>query len=193
MLLNNDQLRTEMRAGRVFTGGWREAEIAFRPTYKFDNRNPQLYDQSVKRRIPSYTDRILWRTNPADSGGRSPGQPVPLSSVGAVGGGAAAAAGTAPPLVEVLRYDACSMLNCSDHKPVAAEFSVRFDGARDDSERESPALFTRQMSGHHQSFHTSARFGSSSSAVRNPSPRDWQAPASRTAGSGAQSSICAVM
>ena len=125
--------------------------------------------------------------------------PPPLSVDSLSGmGGAAAAAGTAPPLVEVLRYDACPMLMCSDHKPVAAEFSVRFDGARedsarDDSERDSPAPITRQMSGHHQSFHASARFGSSSSAVRNPSPRDWQAPASRSAGSGAQSSICAVM
>lgn len=33
---------------------------SFAPTYKFD-RGTQQYDTSEKRRIPSWTDRILWK------------------------------------------------------------------------------------------------------------------------------------
>jgi hypothetical protein len=192
VLLNNDQLRCEMRAGRVFSGGWREGEISFRPTYKFDRRQPDLYDQSEKRRIPAYTDRVLWRTSgqAAEGGGASPGQPVPLPrGADAAGHGASASAGagagvngaTPSPEVELLRYDACPSLTCSDHKPVAAEFSVRYEAAR-----EAPAVAKRA------SHHGSARFGASSSAVRNPSPRDLHAH-NRAAGSAAQSAICSVM
>jgi len=37
-----------------------EAEIDFPPTYKFD-ADTDRYDTSKKKRIPSYTDRILWK------------------------------------------------------------------------------------------------------------------------------------
>lgn len=40
-----------------------EAPIAFPPTYKFD-KNSDTYDSSKKRRVPSWTDRILWKRDP---------------------------------------------------------------------------------------------------------------------------------
>ena len=53
-----DQLLTEKSAMRVFNGFFEE-EINFPPTYKFDKQS-LVYDTSKKKRIPSYTDRILF-------------------------------------------------------------------------------------------------------------------------------------
>lgn len=39
-----------------------EAPIFFPPTYKFDKQSDQ-YDSSKKQRVPSWTDRILWKTD----------------------------------------------------------------------------------------------------------------------------------
>jgi hypothetical protein len=57
-----DQCRREMAAGRTFRG-LREAPITFRPTYKFDKgaTTALAYDSSEKRRVPSWTDRIMFR------------------------------------------------------------------------------------------------------------------------------------
>lgn len=68
-----DQLRGEMAAGRAFPSLY-EAPITFRPTYKFDKYtlDPFGYDSSEKRRVPAWTDRILFRGT----------QPRALSQVG---------------------------------------------------------------------------------------------------------------
>ena len=52
----------EMAAGRAFVH-LQEAPISFRPTYKFDKHSaePLDYDSSEKRRVPAWTDRILFR------------------------------------------------------------------------------------------------------------------------------------
>ena len=57
-----DQLQVEMAAGRAFVH-LQEAPITFRPTYKFDKHSaePLDYDSSEKRRVPAWTDRILFR------------------------------------------------------------------------------------------------------------------------------------
>ena len=55
-----DQLRNEMAAGRTFAM-LQEAPITFRPTYKFNKVEPFDYDSSEKRRVPAWTDRILFR------------------------------------------------------------------------------------------------------------------------------------
>ncbi|KAL7415255.1 Endonuclease/exonuclease/phosphatase [Mrakia frigida] len=58
-LIGADQLTRAMDKNEVF-GDYEEGEISFRPTYKYDNGTDN-YDSSEKARIPSYTDRVLWR------------------------------------------------------------------------------------------------------------------------------------
>ncbi|CAE8706480.1 unnamed protein product [Polarella glacialis] len=60
-----DQLLPLLRAdvGDVAAGLWphfEEAAITFPPTYKFDHHSDN-YDSSKKKRVPSWTDRILWK------------------------------------------------------------------------------------------------------------------------------------
>lgn len=64
-LLEADQLRREVHAGRVFQG-LKEGKIDFKPTYKFDKgaSNPTAYDSSEKKRIPAWCDRIFFRGAP---------------------------------------------------------------------------------------------------------------------------------
>lgn len=59
VMLHNDQLN-RARAAQEVLAGFDEAEIHFAPTYKYD-RGRDVYDTSDKVRIPSYTDRILFR------------------------------------------------------------------------------------------------------------------------------------
>ncbi|XP_033122546.1 phosphatidylinositol polyphosphate 5-phosphatase type IV-like isoform X2 [Anneissia japonica] len=59
-LLKEDQLLKEMKRKAVFKN-FKEGEISFFPTYKFD-LNTDQYDTSPKARVPSYTDRILYRS-----------------------------------------------------------------------------------------------------------------------------------
>jgi hypothetical protein len=57
ILLEKDQLRKIQRENSDFAS-FKEAEIRFAPTYKFDI-GLEVYDTSEKQRIPSYTDRVL--------------------------------------------------------------------------------------------------------------------------------------
>ncbi|KAL1518982.1 hypothetical protein AB1Y20_003251 [Prymnesium parvum] len=97
VLLGNDQLRQQMRLGRVFDG-FQEAEIKFRPTYKFDSKQKDLYDQSEKQRVPAYTDRVLYRV----------------------------ASWEPPDAIKVLRYSSVDELKVSDHRPVFADISLQY-------------------------------------------------------------------
>ena len=58
-LLAADQLQIARSGGLVF-GGYEEGPITFSPTYKYDNSSTE-YDTSEKQRVPSWTDRILYR------------------------------------------------------------------------------------------------------------------------------------
>jgi hypothetical protein len=58
-LKTGDQLIIEMKKNTLFNG-FREGFIDFAPTYKF-NFGTNDYDTSKKKRIPSWTDRILYR------------------------------------------------------------------------------------------------------------------------------------
>ncbi|XP_063690255.1 uncharacterized protein LOC134822908 isoform X2 [Bolinopsis microptera] len=58
-LMEHDQLRQEKLAGHAFIG-FHEADITFKPTYKFDPET-DIYDTSEKNRVPAWCDRVLWR------------------------------------------------------------------------------------------------------------------------------------
>jgi synaptojanin len=60
-LLRLDQLRLAQQDGLCFKG-YSEGEINFAPTYKY-NRGEDRYDTSEKKRVPAWTDRVLWKTS----------------------------------------------------------------------------------------------------------------------------------
>lgn len=59
-LLCCDQLTMLMRFNRIFSG-FTEGPLNFFPTYKFDHDSDH-YDSSQRRRVPSWTDRILFKS-----------------------------------------------------------------------------------------------------------------------------------
>ncbi len=61
-LLDGDQLRAQQQEKKAFVG-FKEQEIKFLPSYKFDVGTDD-YDTSEKKRAPSWCDRILWFQNP---------------------------------------------------------------------------------------------------------------------------------
>jgi inositol polyphosphate 5-phosphatase INPP5B/F len=61
-LLSHDQLRAQQRLRKAFHEGWREGEINFLPTYKYDVGSVGMFDSGEKKRSPSWCDRILFRT-----------------------------------------------------------------------------------------------------------------------------------
>eukprot|EP00667_Euglena_gracilis_P001553 EG_transcript_1553 len=65
-LMETDQLEMEMKKRLVFQD-FETSTPNFPPTYKFvPGKYPREYDDT-KQRIPSYTDRILWRCHPNHS------------------------------------------------------------------------------------------------------------------------------
>lgn len=60
LLSSNDQLLQEAERGEIFKG-FREGTLTFKPTYKYDVGSSN-YDTSYKVRVPSWTDRILFKT-----------------------------------------------------------------------------------------------------------------------------------
>jgi hypothetical protein len=61
VLVNNDQLKNNMNQKLVLEN-FVEPPLHFRPTYKFD-RGTVIYDSGPKSRIPSWTDRILYKNS----------------------------------------------------------------------------------------------------------------------------------
>uniref|UniRef100_A0A2C9WHD3 Inositol polyphosphate-related phosphatase domain-containing protein n=1 Tax=Manihot esculenta TaxID=3983 RepID=A0A2C9WHD3_MANES len=105
-LREKDQLRAEMKAGKVFQG-MREALIRFPPTYKFERNIPGLggYDSGEKKRIPAWCDRIIYRDN----------RVAPVSDCSL----------ECPIVSSVIQYEACMDVTESDHKPVRCKFNVQ--------------------------------------------------------------------
>ena len=170
VLLANDQLRVAMHQRAAFSG-WAEGAIAFRPTYKFDKRRRDEYDMSEKRRIPAYTDRVLWKPPPPSW---PHAKPVPLPETGG-----SALGGVAACDVRLVRYESVPALLSSDHKPVLAEFDVRVDGLSVGSDGQARASVRAR--------HAMARSGSRTDVkAHTPRPRSADSKA-------AQSALCAVM
>ncbi|GKU92310.1 hypothetical protein SLEP1_g6055 [Rubroshorea leprosula] len=105
-LREKDQLRAEMKAGKVFQG-MREALIQFPPTYKFERHRPGLagYDSGEKKRIPAWCDRVIYRDNRSGE--------VNDCSL------------ECPVISSILLYEACMDVNESDHKPVRCKLHVK--------------------------------------------------------------------
>ncbi|KAF0971710.1 hypothetical protein FDP41_009933 [Naegleria fowleri] len=60
VLLQNDQLIIERKKGSTDLRFFAEGEISFPPTYKYE-KNSNQYDLSKKKRIPAWTDRIMFK------------------------------------------------------------------------------------------------------------------------------------
>lgn len=114
--LEHDQLRQQQQLGAVF-GGFREGQITFPPTYKYDLFSSD-YDTSEKQRAPAWTDRVLWRRRQTQQG----------VACGAGGAGDLAASDYGR-----LRHYGRAELKQSDHRPVIAIVDVEL--ARIDAER----------------------------------------------------------
>ncbi|CAJ1399297.1 unnamed protein product [Effrenium voratum] len=94
--LEKDQLLPLLKGDSGHAGLWshfEEAQINFAPTYKFD-KHSEVYDSSKKQRVPSWTDRILWKKDVH---------------------------------VKPMAYNSVPGLQCSDHRPVFAQFEVDID------------------------------------------------------------------
>ncbi|GAB2218462.1 hypothetical protein Droror1_Dr00001686 [Drosera rotundifolia] len=104
-LKDKDQLRAEMRAGKVFQG-MREAVIRFPPTYKFERNQPGLagYDAGEKKRVPAWCDRVLFRDSRSST----------KSECGL----------DCPVVGSISQYESCMDVTESDHKPVRCLFNV---------------------------------------------------------------------
>jgi hypothetical protein len=61
VLMSNDQLTVSFEQNKL-PKFLIESPISFRPTYKF-NKKSDVYDTSAKKRIPSWTDRILYKSD----------------------------------------------------------------------------------------------------------------------------------
>ncbi|KAA8532178.1 hypothetical protein F0562_006680 [Nyssa sinensis] len=128
-LREKDQLRAEMKAGKVFQG-MREGLIRFPPTYKFERGKAGLggYDSGEKKRIPAWCDRILYRDNrPASAPECS--LEVPCSvfnfTVGLIVGlFPVCLSCSVSRLILFDRYEACMDVTESDHKPVRCKLNV---------------------------------------------------------------------
>lgn len=107
-LLKYDELLTGLRDKRIFQG-FMEAPITFQPTYKFDvekiespsifgfEPNLNQYDTSKKQRIPSWTDRILYKSRKQFS----------IFGMAMI----------FFPQIKYKIYNSCMDLHVSDHKP----------------------------------------------------------------------------
>jgi hypothetical protein len=137
-----DQLQAEHGQGRVFRG-FVEPSLLFLPTYKLDRGTNDSYDSSGKRRVPSWTDRILYKVpglapppaqhkagEPGDSGRHpeasmagspNPSGPFTPSYFRPLGPGGADM-GRLDAELQPLSYVSLSSICSSDHLPVAAVF-----------------------------------------------------------------------
>ncbi|KAF9191341.1 hypothetical protein BGZ50_009459 [Haplosporangium sp. Z 11] len=113
-LLKHDQLHSQRSLLKAFSE-FVEHPINFHPTYKYDV-GTSIWDSSEKRRVPAYTDRILWRSkDPAEDS------------------------------VEPIFYKSHMDLMLSDHKPVSALFKLKVRTILHDKQMEVHQAIVREL------------------------------------------------
>lgn len=105
-ILQNDQLRKLLGVNRIFKN-FEEASITFPPTYKY-NHGSQVLD-SNKHRVPSYTDRILYKSRNSSSRTQAIDKTTSCTN---------------EEIISCLSYDSARSICSSDHKPVYGIYDV---------------------------------------------------------------------
>ncbi|OJJ95280.1 hypothetical protein ASPACDRAFT_36521 [Aspergillus aculeatus ATCC 16872] len=101
-LLPHDQLTMQQSRRKAFHDGWREGPVTFLPTYKYDVGSVGRFDSSEKNRGPSWCDRIF--------------EDDSLMS-----------AAEADESLQLDYYLSHQGILSSDHKPLAAGFTLTFE------------------------------------------------------------------
>ncbi|TGZ79061.1 DNase I-like protein [Ascodesmis nigricans] len=109
-LWTSDQLSTRLSTNTAFQG-LAEAEITFRPSYKYELHNERL----VGNRWPSWTDRILYFDNNATAASTPAESSAPKTTTTQRNGGTRKPATGG---VKVRKYGLVEGYNGSDHRPV---------------------------------------------------------------------------
>ncbi|GJJ76969.1 inositol polyphosphate 5-phosphatase INPP5B/F [Entomortierella parvispora] len=113
-LMKHDQLASQRSLFKAFSE-FEEHPISFHPTYKYDV-GTSIWDSSEKRRVPSYTDRILWRSKDTSEDSAKP-----------------------------LFYRSTMELTLSDHKPVSAMFRLKVKTLLHDKQAEVFQAIVRDL------------------------------------------------
>lgn len=102
-LYKSDQLQKQMRQCSIFTG-FKEGPLRFPPTYKLERfSNDYACDETGQvKRLPSYTDRILWRIGTLEDDPKG------------------------MPDLRLTTYSSAENVFSSDHRPVYALFTMKF-------------------------------------------------------------------
>ncbi|KAF9156874.1 hypothetical protein BG015_011524 [Linnemannia schmuckeri] len=130
-LMKHDQLGTQRLMYKAFSE-FEEHPINFHPTYKFDV-GTSTWDSSEKRRVPAYTDRILWRSKNATKDS-----------------------------VETLFYRSHMELTLSDHKPVSALFKLKVKTLLQDKQAEVHQAIVKELDRYENECMPDATISSSS-------------------------------
>ena len=143
VLISNDQLLEQIAKKKAFIG-FKEGPLEFPPTYKFDAGTSD-YDTSSKQRIPSWTDRILWKDNltqPSEQKDRLDGSAAnglrrSLSRTGTkmrLGRRKSSVSSGTLVGVTLERYDCVRNMLQSDHWPVYGVFQAAVSDTRQPSD-----------------------------------------------------------
>lgn len=114
--------------------GFQEGTIRFPPTFKF-LPGSSAYSEM---RVPSWTDRILWKVRSGPQQQQQQLEPQPqlswVNGEGSMTEGSTAPA-PVPPCVSQLYYTSVPDITSSDHKPVIAGFQLGVVGEEEEEQR----------------------------------------------------------
>lgn len=140
-LIAVDQLNHEFVQKGAFHG-FKEGVVKFYPTYKFD-KGTSNYDTSEKQRVPSWTDRVLYKT----------------------------AKGVES--MKQLNYSSLMEIYASDHKPVFSTFESKVEFIDEDKKSKLAKLlyesYKLEVSGNDTLVDTSSTFSKSSASTQHTS------------------------